>query len=74
MGREDPFAGLLSLPVPVKVYRTEHSGGFYPGMAQIAAEIIPGAELRELPGLNHIVPLESPETVAAIAEALRGAR
>jgi hypothetical protein len=40
-------------------------------MARIAADVMPRARTAHLPDLGHIVPLESPETIAALAASLR---
>jgi pimeloyl-ACP methyl ester carboxylesterase len=69
--RPDPFAALLRLAVPTTVVTTGHAGDVYREMARIALEVIPGATALHLPGLGHIVPLESPETIASLAGSLR---
>jgi pimeloyl-ACP methyl ester carboxylesterase len=67
---EDPFVSLLGLAVPATILTTGHSGDIYRAMGKIAVEVIPGARHQHLPGLGHMVPLESPETVVALAHAL----
>jgi pimeloyl-ACP methyl ester carboxylesterase len=70
-GREPPFDGLSALRLPVTVLTTGQSGDIYRAMARIAADVIPRARTAHLPDLGHIVPLESPETIAALAASLR---
>lgn len=60
---------LIEFTAPALVLRGQHDRVIPADCAVRYAELLPGAELRELAGAGHIVELESPE--ALVAEILR---
>ncbi|MGR3436752.1 MAG: alpha/beta fold hydrolase [Shimia sp.] len=66
--RRDQQATLRRITVPTLVLCGEHDGLCPPARHEFMAQMIPGAELRIVPGAGHLPTLEAP---GAVTEALR---
>lgn len=66
-GMDDPFTLLSKIRVPATVISTGHSEPVYPRMAELAAQLIPGATALHFADSGHLLPLEWPERVAQLA-------
>jgi pimeloyl-ACP methyl ester carboxylesterase len=69
-GRPDPFRPLLDLAIPVTLTTSEFSGGYYAEMVQRGVSMLPNARHVHLAGVGHLVPLEQPEAVVELLEAV----
>jgi pimeloyl-ACP methyl ester carboxylesterase len=56
---------LPRLDVPVRIVWGEHDGWLDRSIAERLARMIPGAELRLIPGAGHFAPEDAPEAIAA---------
>lgn len=59
----DPWPALRSLTLPVLIIRGEHSEPVGPNQGAAIRDAIPGAELLDVAGVGHFVPMEAPEIV-----------
>jgi non-heme chloroperoxidase len=64
MSHMDYRAGLASIHVPTTVLVGSHDRLTPVSRSRVLASRIPGAELRVLPGMGHMLPLEAPDEVA----------
>lgn len=62
----DPYACLEAVTVPVVFVRGATSQSYTPERAARAMSVTRGAELIEIPGTSHFVPMERPDLIAAL--------
>ena len=62
--RQDHRSMLAALNIPVAVICGREDKVTPPEMSEEAAALIPGAQLRWVPGAGHMVPLEQPQVLA----------
>lgn len=74
LAHTDFGAELRNIRAETLVATGEHDIGSSPRMARFMADVIPGAELRILPGLRHSILLEAPQRVASLLGAFFAGR
>lgn len=73
MGAMDLRPALRAVEVPAAVVLGRRDTLIFNGITRAIADHLPGAELVELPGAGHMLPLERPDEVAAVIRRLAGA-
>ncbi|MGE0571906.1 MAG: alpha/beta fold hydrolase [Dehalococcoidia bacterium] len=73
-GQPDTFAPLLNVRMPTLLVSTGQSGEQYPRMVKLALEFLNHAEHEHFEDAGHLLPLDHPDTVAALAERMRPRR
>lgn len=67
----DTFEPLLGLALPTLLVSTGQSGEQYRRMVQLGLEVIPHARHEHYEDAGHLLPLDHPDIVAALAERMR---
>jgi pimeloyl-ACP methyl ester carboxylesterase len=72
---ESSFESRLDqIQVPTLILAGEHDQVVPPGNAELLAARIPGAQVRILPGVGHLLPIEDPEATASALTEFFGGR
>lgn len=66
LGREDLTGLLPAIRVPTLFVTGADHGGFTPGQARVAIDLVPGGRLATMPDAAYLAPLEQPEGTARI--------
>ncbi len=71
VGRPDTFAPLLNIQTPTLLVSTGQSGEQYPRMVRLGLDILDRAAHEHFEDAGHLLPLDHPDIVAALAERMR---